>query len=257
VSRWWTTRRRPSRSKCVRVCCRVVVLCARLACCAVMVCCLGVLSWCAVFACVLLCVLSCCRVLSYTIVCCPSWLRAPNQPHPPTCAPANRGRPQTVVANNFDERVMASGKDVLLEFYAPWCGHCKVRPHSLARSLAHLLIHSHTHSHTPTARMHSAPTAARPLLHAHRGSTLTAPRTTRRATPAAGLCLATVPLFFNCCPSLADARAVLREARGGVTARAQPGGRQDGRHRQRDHTPGGAAGILPCHQGRWAMKGGL
>uniref|UniRef100_A0A336KRW2 Protein disulfide-isomerase n=1 Tax=Culicoides sonorensis TaxID=179676 RepID=A0A336KRW2_CULSO len=29
------------------------------------------------------------------------------------------------VAKNFDELVMQSDKDVLVEFYAPWCGHCK------------------------------------------------------------------------------------------------------------------------------------
>lgn len=30
-----------------------------------------------------------------------------------------------VVAKNYDEVVINNDKDVLLEFYAPWCGHCK------------------------------------------------------------------------------------------------------------------------------------
>ena len=30
-----------------------------------------------------------------------------------------------VVAENFDEIVNDKTKDVLIEFYAPWCGHCK------------------------------------------------------------------------------------------------------------------------------------
>lgn len=34
-------------------------------------------------------------------------------------------RYQVVVAENFDEIVNAEDKDVLIEFYAPWCGHCK------------------------------------------------------------------------------------------------------------------------------------
>ncbi|KIW02872.1 protein disulfide-isomerase domain [Verruconis gallopava] len=30
-----------------------------------------------------------------------------------------------VVAKNYDEIVLDDSKDVLIEFYAPWCGHCK------------------------------------------------------------------------------------------------------------------------------------
>lgn len=29
------------------------------------------------------------------------------------------------VAKNFEELVNDSERDVLIEFYAPWCGHCK------------------------------------------------------------------------------------------------------------------------------------
>lgn len=32
---------------------------------------------------------------------------------------------QVVVAENFDSIVNDESKDVLIEFYAPWCGHCK------------------------------------------------------------------------------------------------------------------------------------
>eukprot|EP00759_Apiculatamorpha_spiralis_P023170 PhF_6_TR27028/c0_g1_i1/m.39476/K08056/PDIA3, GRP58; protein disulfide isomerase family A, member 3 len=45
-------------------------------------------------------------------------------------APANNpkageGKVVTVTANTFREIVMDESKDVLIELYAPWCGHCK------------------------------------------------------------------------------------------------------------------------------------
>ncbi|CAI6338474.1 unnamed protein product [Periconia digitata] len=38
---------------------------------------------------------------------------------------SNDGPVTVVVAKNYDDLVINNEKDVLLEFYAPWCGHCK------------------------------------------------------------------------------------------------------------------------------------
>lgn len=37
----------------------------------------------------------------------------------------NSGPVKTAVGKNFDELVLNNKKDVFIEFYAPWCGHCK------------------------------------------------------------------------------------------------------------------------------------
>lgn len=43
----------------------------------------------------------------------------------PETSTQNDGDVKIVVGNNFDEIVLDESKDVLLEIYAPWCGHCQ------------------------------------------------------------------------------------------------------------------------------------
>ncbi|GFS30867.1 PDI-like 1-4 [Actinidia rufa] len=45
---------------------------------------------------------------------------------------------KTVVGNNFDDIVLDESKDVLLEIYAPWCGHCQALEPTYTKLAKHL-----------------------------------------------------------------------------------------------------------------------
>ncbi|KAI9076154.1 hypothetical protein K1719_041852 [Acacia pycnantha] len=50
----------------------------------------------------------------------------------------NDGDVKTVVGDNFDEIVLDESKDVLLEIYAPWCGHCQALEPTYNKLAKHL-----------------------------------------------------------------------------------------------------------------------
>ncbi len=61
--------------------------------------------------------------------------------------PEKQEGPVTViVANNYKDVVLNNEKDVLVEFYAPWCGHCKAY---VLTSLSHPIFAKNTRSLAP------------------------------------------------------------------------------------------------------------
>ncbi|XP_073056248.1 protein disulfide isomerase-like 1-4 [Primulina eburnea] len=50
----------------------------------------------------------------------------------------NDGDVKVIVGNNFDDIVLDESKDVLLEIYAPWCGHCQALEPTYNKLAKHL-----------------------------------------------------------------------------------------------------------------------
>lgn len=60
---------------------------------------------------------------------------------------SNDGPVKVLVADQFDELVTSSGKSVLIEFYAPWCGHCQSLAPVYEQARSCLLLGAHPCSH--------------------------------------------------------------------------------------------------------------
>ena len=56
---------------------------------------------------------------------------------------SNDGPVKVLVADQFDELVTSSGKFVLIEFYAPWCGHCQSLAPVYEQARSSLLLGAH------------------------------------------------------------------------------------------------------------------
>ena len=63
----------------------------------------------------------------------------------------------TLTDSNFQAEVMDSQRHLLVEFYAPWCGHCKALAPELARAADELQTFSYVGIAAMDATAHSPP----------------------------------------------------------------------------------------------------